>query len=235
MWTLRTITAQPIQGSVIVLSRVRFIHLTRLNLLILNCQVHKVVRSGAAVRNDDVQRTLNSPALFDVCVAMSHGEHQSPGQRPDKIDPGSTRYPNQVSVMTQVTPQLHARALSHLRPALQPKGTQTGATTSAPSRLVSPFASAHDAAHRTFVTPPISLRKDFVEPYVPSLGDAMNVDQHRQKGANVRASRCVLLELLCFSRLDSLTQRGMCLNYVLHKFSKTGSVSGSTEFEASTL
>lgn len=63
-----------------------------------------------------------------------------------------------VSVATQVTPQLRARTLSHLRPLLQQRENAAQPAAPDPTELLPPRSSLHDREHSTFMTPAVSAR-----------------------------------------------------------------------------
>eukprot|EP00892_Ulva_mutabilis_P008029 jgi/Ulvmu1/5599/UM023_0136.1 len=147
--------------------------------------------AAAESRHGEVQQRLESPAPSPVINPVSHGVHESPTHHRSKMDIGSERYPQHVSVTKQVIPQLHARTLSRLRPALQPRGTQTS-----PPHMLPRRCGVHDETRGVFVTPPIGSDANGVYPYHsnsalvrPSAvhSEEMTADQRQQNGAHVQS------------------------------------------------
>lgn len=190
------------------------------------CAVYYVVHSthamrashcaGSNTRYGEVQQRLTGPSRDRLLqMAPSHSLHRLHGaSMPESLNHG---HPPHVSVATQVTPQLHARTLSYLRPVLQPRGTAAAPSSPYLSQALPPRSSLHDRTNGSYVTPHFSARPGFTEPYHTGIARSsapagvsegtMKSVKQGQNAQNRYLARCVL----CTPRRQHEGRRHACL------------------------
>lgn len=190
------------------------------------CAVYHVIHStlgmrashcaGSNTRYGEVQQQLTGPSRDrPLQMAQSHSLHRLQGaSMPESFNHG---HPPHVSVATQVTPQLHARTLSHLRPVLQPRGTAAAASSPYLSQALPPRSSLRDRTNGSYVTPHLSARPGFTEPYHTGFARSsapagvsegtMKSVQQGQNAQNRYLARCVP----CTPRRQHERRRHACI------------------------
>lgn len=108
-----------------------------------------------------MQQNLKKVSYDPLTSAPPHGAHVVLGaSMPERLSVG---HQQNVSVATQITPQLQARTLSYLRPLLKQRKNVAQSSAPDPSHPLPPRSSLHDRENATFMTPAVSTRAGFAQ------------------------------------------------------------------------